>query len=479
MPARAAVEAAFTRKRAELEVRVDFPAEVLREAEAAAAHGPRGPAERSDLRDVPFVTIDPPGSRDLDQALCIQPDGGGFRLWYAIADVGAWVERGGAVEREAFQRGVTFYAPDLKARLYPPVLSEDAASLLPEVDRPAVVFAFELDERAEVRTLAITRSTVRSRAQLTYGQALERGSAAGGPGAEPWAGSLGELKRFGEARIARERERGGVSIPLLEQNVERSAAARLGYEVGYERPNAAEDWNAQVSLLTGHAAALRMLEARVGMLRTMPEAEPERFDDLRRAAAAVGLPWAEDQGYGEFIRSLPADDPRGLALLWQARRVGGASDYVAFSGSLPGETRHAALAMPYAHVTAPLRRLGDRYVLDLLVQLERGSRPSAAEVETLLALPAVMNEADGRSGKLERAVVDIAEAFALSSRVGERFTGTVLGVRGGRVELQIEAPAVRVEAEREGSRYLELGTRAAVRLQSVSLEEGRMEFVLE
>ncbi len=98
----AQIEAAFQRKRAELGVRIDFPEAVLREAEEAAKRDPAADASLADLTEIPFITIDPPGSRDLDQALCIQPaEHGGFRLWYAIADVGFFVDRGGAVEREA------------------------------------------------------------------------------------------------------------------------------------------------------------------------------------------------------------------------------------------------------------------------------------------------------------------------------------------------------------------------------------------
>jgi exoribonuclease R len=468
------IEAAFQSKRAELGVRVEFPEEVLREAEAAAK---RDPSALADLTEVPFVTIDPPGSRDLDQALCIQPaEGGGFRLWYAIADVGFFVDRGGAVEAEAWLRALTFYAPDLRAPVYPPSLSQGAASLLAEQVTPAIVFAFELDAGAEIRTLTVQRGRVRSRAQLTYEQALshvERGTFS-----EPWAASLLELKRFGEKRRKRETERGGVSLPILDQHVQRTAAARLGYEVEYELPNAAEDWNAQVSLLTGHAAALRMLEGRVGVLRTMAPPEPKRVEIFRRQARTLGFQWADETSYAEFVRSLDPRHPKVTPLLWQARRVSRGSDYVAFDGDPPADPLHHALAMPYAHVTAPLRRLADRYVLDLLVQLEAKERPSPAEVETLCKLPKVMNDTETRANKLERGVVDIAEAWALRGREGERFAATVLDARGDRVEVQIEDPAVRVQASGGGAAP-ELGARVRVRLAAVSVEEGGLEFVLE
>lgn len=471
------IEAAFQRRRAELGVRVDFPGEVLRAAEEAARRDPAADASLADMTEIPFITIDPPGSRDLDQALCIQPsDDGGFRLWYAIADVGFFVDRGGVVEREAWLRGLTFYAPDLRAPVYPPSLSQGAASLLENQLRPAIVFAFELDARAEIRTLGIRRGRVRSRAQLTYEQAL--GHAEGTTRIEePWAASLVELKRFGEARRERETERGGVSLPILDQHVERTAAARLGYEVEYEKPNAAEDWNAQVSLLTGHAAALRMLEARVGLLRTMAPPDEKRVEIFRRIARTLGFTWNDATSYAEFIRSLDPGHPKVTPLLWQARRVSRGSDYVAFDGDPPADPLHHALAMPYAHVTAPLRRLADRYILDLLPELEAGRRPTPAEVETLLALPRVMNDTETRANKLERGVVDIAEAWTLRGCEGKQFPATVLDVRGDRVEVQIDDPAVRVQASGGGASP-ELGSRVQVRLDAVSAEEGKLEFAL-
>src|SRR6478735_8182239 len=118
-----------------------FPAEVIAEA-AAAASTPLPERERV---EIPFVTIDPPGSRDLDQALHIERRDDGHRVRYAIADLGAFVPRAGALDRETHRRAVTVYAPDENAPLHPPVLSEGAASLLPGVWRPAVLWTLDLD----------------------------------------------------------------------------------------------------------------------------------------------------------------------------------------------------------------------------------------------------------------------------------------------------------------------------------------------
>src|SRR5688500_17134467 len=123
--------------RAELEVPGEFSPEALAEADAAA-RAPRLP--ELDRTDLPMLTIDPPGSLDLDQALHIARAGTGFRVSYAIADVAAFVTPGGALDAAVFARGVTLYAPDERVPLHPPVLAEDAASLLPDVVRPALLW---------------------------------------------------------------------------------------------------------------------------------------------------------------------------------------------------------------------------------------------------------------------------------------------------------------------------------------------------
>lgn len=474
------VERALDAAREELGVRLGFPPEVQAAADEAAKRVALPDAEREDRRDLPLVTIDPPGSRDLDQALYIQaPAEGGFVVWYAIADVAFFVDRGGAIETEAWKRGLTVYGPDRKEPLYPPVLSQGAASLLPDEDRPAILFRFDVDAAGELAETAVGRALVRSRAQLTYAQVVEH--VLGGEqlfAGQEWADGLLAMRRFGEARQAVEAARGGVSIPLVDQHVTNLTATRLGYALEFEIPRDSEEWNEQVSLLTGHAAARLMLEAKVGLVRVMGPPDPEALDAFRRAAGAMGFRWPQGTSYPEFIRSLDLAHPRITPLLWQARRVNRGADYLAFDGEVPADPLHHALAMPYAHATAPLRRLCDRYVLDLLVQLSGGARPSAAEVEMLQRLPAVMDEAERREARFERRAVDIAEAWVLRERVGERFAATVLGARGGDVEVQIEDPPVRALADVAGHKPRP-GEGVHVRLQRVDLREGRVFFALD
>lgn len=473
------IERAFAALRAELGIRTEFPPDVLQEAERAARRDPAASPVHTDRTHVPFVTIDPPGSRDLDQAVHAEREGDGFRVRYAIADVGFWVDRGGVIEAEAWRRGVTFYAPDQRTPLYPPALSEGAASLLPDRARPAVLFDLRLDGRAELREWTAERALVRSRAQLTYEQLLEHveRSGAAAPAAEPRAETLTLLGEIGPLRAERERERGGVSLPVRDQQVQRHTALALGYELRYESPNRAEGWNAQISLLTGHAAATRILEAGVGILRTMPpfaDAEVRRF---RRMARGLGFRWQEGKSYGAFLHEVDLRHPRVEALVRQARRVLRGADYLFFRGEPPEQPLHAALAFAYAHCTAPLRRLADRYVLDLLVELEGGERPGEAEVDTLRRLPAVMNAADRTEAKLERRVVDTAEAWALRGRTGEHFTATAVDASRGRVEVQIEEPPVRALVDWPAGRpEPELGAAVALRLEAVDVAAGELRF---
>jgi exoribonuclease R len=135
--------------------------------------------------------------------------------------------------------------------------------------------------------------------------------------------------------------------------------------------------------------------------------------------------------------------------------------------------------MPYAHCTAPLRRLADRYVLDLVADLAAHQQPSAEDRARLPEVAKTMNEMETRGARLERAVVDIGEAWTLCSRVGETFRATVLAVQGGTVEVQIEDPPVRGDASRgDHSKWLELGEPVQVRLASADVEAGKIHFEL-
>jgi exoribonuclease R len=469
----AALQQRFAAVRERLEVPDEFPPGVLAAADAAA-RAQRPPA--LDLIDVPFVTVDPPGSTDLDQALHLERCGDGYHLDYAIADVPSFVPPGGPVDAEARRRGQTLYAPDRRASLHPPVLSEGAASLLPDQVRPAFVWRFELDAEGEVRSVEVVRAAVRSRSRLDYRQMQSAADAVPEGVADP--GDLVPLqavllREVGVRREALEAARGGADLPLPEQEV---TAHDGRYDLTLRALLPAEDWNAQLSLLTGMAAARFMLDAGVGILRTLPTPDDALVARFRRQAEALGVEWPAEEPLGSLLRRLRRDAGNELALMHEAGSLFRGAGYVPVGPGFPAPavTTHAAVAAPYAHVTAPLRRLVDRFGLVACEAICRGAEVPDWVVAALPDLPPVMRSSDERAGRLERACMDIVEAAVLAHRVGEVFEAVVVDVNrtGGKVQLvepAVLAPCVGV---------LTLGARIDVRLDGVDLDTGTVAFTL-
>lgn len=457
---------ALAELRTRLEIPPGFPPEVTVAARMATA-APRLPS--LDRTDLELITIDPPGSKDLDQALHLARVGDGYLVSYAIADVAAFVAAGDPVDQEARRRGLTLYAPDLRTPLHPTVLSEGAASLLPDLDRPALLWAIRLDERGEPIETSVTRAMVRSREQLSYQQAQAEIDS-GAP-----RETLALLVEVGRIRAARERDRGGVSLQIPAQEV--GVDADGTYSLTYRATMPVEDHNAQISLLTGMTAARMMLQARIGIVRTLPPAEPGALRRLRRAARALHIRWPDEQSYPEFVRSLDPALPAHAAMLNACSELFRGAGYTAFDGSLPEDTRHAALAIDYAHVTAPIRRLVDRCAGEVCLALSAGQQVPDWVRGALAVLPEVMSAAESRAKRYERAVVDLVEVSLLSDRVGETFTGTVIDIESNRSKgvVMIADPAVH---GRVTGADLPLGSEVSLRLVSADWATGRVEFEL-
>ncbi len=454
---------AFDAVRAELKVPRDFPPDVLAEAEVAA-----GSAElpHRDETALPFLTIDPPRSKDLDQALHIERVGKGYRVRYAIADVPTFVRPAGPIDIEARRRGQTIYAPDHRTPLHPEVLGEGVASLLPNQVRPAFVWDMQLDPEGEGTAVEVYRSMVSSKRRLDYAQVQE---AVDDATAEE---CLILLKEVGERRMSLERARGGASLPLPEQEVRVDAAG--DYVVAFRPPLAAEDWNAQISLMTGMAAASLMLHAGVGILRTMPEPDRDAVRRFRRQARALGVSWAPMVPYGELLRSLDRGNPRHLALIHEATALFRGAGYTPFEGRVPELTRHAAVAAPYAHVTAPLRRLVDRFGLVVCESICDDIPVPDWVLQAMPTLPEIMSASDHLANAVERACTNAVEAAALQHRIGDRFLGTVVdvGKNGGLV--QISEPAIL--APLAGASAADAGTEALVELVEADVVKRSVRF---
>ncbi|MEV0537048.1 RNB domain-containing ribonuclease [Kitasatospora sp. NPDC050463] len=474
----ARINAELTELRARLEIRTEWPEAVLAEAEQAA-ESPRLP--EYDATDLPLFTVDPPGSRDLDQAMHLaHRPGGGYRVHYAIADVAAFVRPGGEIDAEARRRVQTLYFPDHRVPLHPARLSEDAASLLPGETRPALLWQLDLDADGGVVLADLRRALVRSHRRLDYPD-VQRAVDAGGADEQ-----LALLAAVGRLREEQERARGGVSLPVPEQEIEETLH---GYVLGYRALTPAEGWNAQISLLTGMAAAELMLDAGVGLLRTLPAAPAAAYERLRRTARALDVDWPDGLPYPDLIRSLDPDAPLNAAFLNECTGLLRGAGYRAFDETqglpAPADPAHAALAAPYAHCTAPLRRLGDRFAQEVCAAVAAGESVPDWAREALPGVPTLMAAGDRRSAEVERACVDLVEAELLAGREGEDFPAVVIDVdeqRPARGTVQLREPAVRARCDAAGGvggaggAALPLGGRIVARLTQADAVTGTVRF---
>jgi exoribonuclease R len=403
--------------RAQFQVPETFPASVMAAAEEASR---RVPAEHADRTDRPFVTLDPSSSTDLDQAFTIERSGADLLLHYAIADVAWFVEDGDPIDREAWRRGTTQYLPDGKAGLYPPVLSEGVASLLPGGPRPAVIFAVRVAPDGGARLDSAERAIIRNRAKLAYDSVRS----------DDLPPEFAELAR----RIqGAEAGRGASRVNPPAQEI--AAVGDGRYELLFRPPLESEVRNAALSLATNLAVADLLQANRTGLFRVMAEPDEHAVSRLRHTAQGLGLRWPEQATLAEFERSLSPADPAQATLILAIQRSGQGAGYVPYRA---GETPwHAAVAATYAHATAPLRRLADRYVVRAALALANGRAVPAALSEAFEKLPAVMARADALGSQIQRAAIDLAESVILQGREGETFAAIVTEAdhRGARIQL--------------------------------------------
>ncbi|AWT42962.1 MULTISPECIES: RNB domain-containing ribonuclease [Streptomyces] len=452
--------------RDKLHVPAGFPPDVLAAADEAAAH-PVLPAE--DATDIPFFTIDPPGSLDLDQAMHLSRQGTGYRVRYAIADVAAFVVPDGPLDREAHHRAVTLYFPDLRIPLHPPVLSEGAASLLPGQTRPAAVWTIDLDASGGTLAVDVRRALIRSKQRLDYDSVQKKID--DGTAEEP----LLLLKTIGLLREQVEIARGGISLRVPDQEIVEHDHT---YELTYRAPLAADGWNAQLSLLTGMAAAELMLAHGTGVLRTQVP-KPGKLEELHHTADALHIDWPPHMSYAERVRTLDPSVPREAAFLQACTGLMRRADYTVFrDGHLPPNPVHASVAAPYAHCTAPLRRLVDRYATEICLAAVAGREPPEWVLAALDAVPARMKEGGERAGDIDGKCVDLVEAAVLKDRVGEIFEGVVVkqGNPPGTGTVQLESPAV--VGPVTGITETDVGRRLQVRLTRADMEVPTVSFAL-
>ena len=415
----------------------DFPPAVLAEADAAAKAAP--------LPDCPTAptssssrSIRPVRTTSTRRFQLVR-EGAGYRFWYAIADVPAFVAPG----RRDRRRGAQARADDLRRRRPHPAASPGAqrGSRLAAARPVARRIRVGVRARRERERHAARRS--RAAGCAVVDASTTRASSSSSTPAPPTRRSQ-LLTEVGSARLALERARGGASLNMPEVLIDKVDGR---YAATRRTQLPVEDWNAELSLLTGMEAATIMLDGQgrhpAHHAARGPEADRPLPSPDPRARHTRGRP---TQPYGDYLAALDGTNPQHLAILHAAASLFRGAGYTPFDGEPPATTIQAAVGAPYAHVTAPLRRLVDRFGLVICEALAAGDRrcPDWARA-ALPELPAEMARSNNLAGQLDRRALDAVEAAVLAPRVGETFDGVIIAQNKSGSVVQLLDPAVTAE----------------------------------
>lgn len=441
-------------------LRVEYPDAALREVEAHLADPGIADPGIEDLTGLPFLTIDYAESRDLDQAMFIERAGAGYRVHYALADAAHYVAPDSALFAEALARGVTYYLPGYNLPMLPAPLSEDLVSLLAGVDRRALVFSIDLDDRGAAAGTRVRRARIRSRAKLTYdGVQAHHDDPTGSPLAGRDLGAtLDLLAEVGRLRIALAGEGDVVRYDRVSADFSMGADGRR-LEIRGERRNQVQVWNEQISLLCNIEGALLLEQGdAAGVFRVHPHPGADRLERLRqqieRLAAALALDTAiwcwhrERESLADYIDRLPSDGTGGrlaAALQRQAMLINVPSFYATESGP-----HYGIGAASYSRFSAPMRE-----IVGIVVHHLALGRTGGFDARTLEQVVTAGNRARELQKRVDKdaAKVAIDQLFEadLDLAVGIRETrrGTVMGAGTGKLYVQLDEPPIEVKVYAE------------------------------
>lgn len=422
---------------ASLEAPIAFPADVEAEAENAAPPALDG---RTDLRDLPLVTIDGADARDFDDAVYAAPDGGGWRVLVAIADVSHFVQPGSLLDREARARGNSTYLPDRAIPMLPEALSNGLCSLKPGEDRACLFVDMRFDAGGKRKSARFGRGLMRSHWRLTYEAAAAIGDG-DAPEGDPEYGPAvemlyGAFACLGEGRA----KRAPLELELTERRVifdDAGAPLALALRPSLSSHRLIEEFMVQANA----AAAEALLKAGADALfRVHDRPDPERMGLLAETAAELGAaaPGAR-LDRPKHLNALLAgvDDPATRTVL--SELVLRAQAQARYS---PDCDPHFGLALDaYAHFTSPIRRYADLVVHRALIQaLKLGDGGRTENVDTLDALADGVNKTERRSAMVERATLDRYSALFASQHVGETLEGRIVGANRAGLFIRFNAP---------------------------------------
>jgi ribonuclease R len=470
----------------------DLPHEFSKKAMVAARALPdavreQDLADRRDLRELGFVTIDGETAKDFDDAVHAVRDGRGFRLWVAIADVSHYVRHGEPLDADALERGTSVYFPRRVIPMLPEKLSNGLCSLNPEVDRLAMVCEMMLTPKGVVARYEFYPAVIRSRARLTYNQVWEMLSSGKAPA---YLETLYEV--YG--RLAEERRRrGAIDFETLETRMVFDAQGKIEKII----PEARNDAHRLIEecMLAANVSAGNLLSERNHpvLYRVHDVPAPEKVSALRDFLAELGLqlPGGEVPRPKDYAQLLDRIRQRPDFTLLQTILLRSLKQAV-YS---PDNAGHFGLAFEaYVHFTSPIRRYPDLLVHRAIKACLAGRRYEGVDWD---ALGLHCSDTERRADEASRDVENWLKCFYMKEHVGGVFTGAVTGVTAfglfvtlddyfvdglvhiselGRDYFQFDAARHMLLGERTGQRY-RLADRMKVRLVRVDLETRKIDFV--
>jgi ribonuclease R len=488
-------------------LRTEFPPAVV----AEAGQLPADPlvedyAGRTDLRALPFVTIDGESARDFDDAVCLHARAdGGYQLWVAIADVSHYVRPGTALDAEATLRGTSVYFPDRAIPMFPPALSSGLCSLNPGRDRLVLVAEMTYDRDGRRRSAGFSRGVICSQARLTYTQVAAVLSQTVTPEIDQWraelAGLLVQLEHMHRLMRVLYRNRiraGSLDLDLPEALVDLSEEGRsIGVRLLLR--NDAHRLIEEFMLEANRAIASFLTEQRVPFpYRIHEPPDPGSIDELNRFLGPFGM----SIDYDGVPR--PHDVQRLLTQLQEhrlsrvlSRQVLRSLTQAQYSTRNAG---HFGLAFPiYCHFTSPIRRYPDLLVHRQLCRVLDGELDTArAEQAGLEADSVRSSQAERQAMEAERAMLDLKKAEFMLEHLLEPEPGTVVSVTAYGFYVELDAYPIEglvrvadlgddryafIEEERalrgvRTGRRVRLGDRVLVEATSVSLRQRTIGFAV-
>jgi ribonuclease R len=411
------------------------------EAKRAIERLEREPGDRRDLTTEPTFTVDPASARDFDDAVSARREGDGFRVWVHIADVAAHVVPDSGLDREAFARANSTYAPGTVSPMLPQSLSSDACSLKPGVERLAVTAEMELSSTGEARATSFYRSRIRSDVRLDYDE-LDRVFAGTDRAPEP-VGAAIEAARAAAAAIAARTEGRGLEVSGAEPEFSFDSDGGVESAKRVVQTESHRLIERLMILTNEQVATLLERKAVPSLYRVHEQPDPERIRFMIEQIASLGVPTpAIGDLAGPTEAGRVAAEASRLVAAEARRRGHGASSLSSlvlramkparYSESNLGHAGLASLA--YTHFTSPIRRYPDLVVHRALLSVVDGSepRPDAGEVG---AAARHCSERERDSMRIERDADDVCASFLLERELFEsgpdaEFTGEISGVIG-------------------------------------------------